>query len=242
MFRDFLEMFSGDTPPPSELLVLPPIGRFTLILITVSLYGLIVSMTYLFTHRENLHSRGYALTLVVLPPIVTIIIMMVGNNFASALSLGGAFAIIRFRSVASDPKDIVYVLFCMAIGLTGGVGLLLYALFVTIILCLVMVLLQRFKYAVSRKSSKTLRISIPENFNYQSAFDDILQRYATSYTHRRTRTTDLGSLFEITFDLIVPDDIDEKTMIDELRARNGNLPIVLVIGQSQSYDYIYRDP
>jgi hypothetical protein len=228
MLNDFLTMFS-----PTAL-GLPPVGRFILIILAMVVCGLIVSVTYLFADKERIPSQSYALTLVILAPIVTIIVMMVGNNFASALSLGGAFALIRFRSVPSDPKDIAYVLFCMAIGLTGGIGLLFYAFGVTITLCLVMIALERFRFATPRRTRKTLKITIPENFNYQNAFEDIFEKYVTDVVQKKTRTTDVGSLFEITFDLTMSNDADEKAFIDELRTRNGNLPVVLVLGESQT--------
>jgi hypothetical protein len=231
MVNDFLDMFSATA------LSLPSIGQFILILLSTVVFGFIVSVTYLFSDKHRTPLRSQALTLVIMPTIVTVIVMMVGSNLAAALSLGGAFAIIRFRSVASEPKDIAYILFCMAIGLTSGTGLMLYALCVTIALCLVMFVLERLRFAVLKRTFKTLKITIPENFNYQNAFDDIFQRYATDVVQKRVRTTDLGSLFEITFDVTMQNDVDEKAFIDELRARNGNLQVILVLGESNAMPF-----
>ncbi|MCL2014012.1 MAG: DUF4956 domain-containing protein [Oscillospiraceae bacterium] len=208
---------------------LPPVWIFALILVCMVLFGVIVSITYMLTDKNKVPAQSFALTLVLLPAIVCTIVMMVGNSLAGALSLGGAFAIIRFRSVPGDPKDILYILFCMAIGLPGGRNHLIYSLCVTIVLCSVMFVMHFVRFAAPRRTRMILKITIPEDFNYHNAFDDILRRYASSISRQRVRTTDLGSLFEISFALTIMQNADEKAMIDELRSRNGNLPIVLVL-------------
>jgi len=231
MFNDFLDMFQ------SSYQDLPSVSQIILILLVLSFYGLIVSLTYWFADKDRSPSQGYALTLVIIPPTVTVIIMMVGTNLASALTLGGALAIIRFRSVPSDPKDIAYVLFCTAIGLTGGRGLLLYALCITLVLCLVMLLLQQFRYAAPTRTQKTLKITIPENFNHQHAFDEVFKKYFSKAAQKRIRTTDLGSLFEVAYSITMPDNADEKAFIDDIRALNGNLPVVLTVSDTPTVPY-----
>jgi len=223
MFGDFFDMFD------SKPMGLPPVEQFILILLTVAAFGLLVSITYLLTEKNRVPSQSLALTFVILPAVACTIIMMVGNNFASALSLGGAFAIIRFRSAPGEPKDISYVLTCMAIGLTAGRGFMLYALGVTILFCLVMTAMFLLKFAVPKRTDKMLKITIPEDFNYQGTFDGILIKYATNIIQQKVRTTDLGSLFEITFNLTIQKGTDEKAMIDEIRTLNGNLPVVLIL-------------
>ena len=223
MFGDFFEMFNAE---PKGL---PSIEQFLLILLTVAAFGLIVSVTYLLTEKNRVPSQSLALTFVILPVVACTIVMMVGNNFASALSLGGAFTIIRFRSAPGEPKDISYVLTCMAIGLTAGRGFMLYALGVTILFCIFMAAMFLLKYAVPKKTDKILKIIIPEDFNYQGTFDGILIKYAENIIQQKVRTTDLGSLFEITFSLTIQDGTDEKAMIDEIRTLNGNLPVILIL-------------
>jgi hypothetical protein len=223
MLAEFGDMFA---PRMADL---PSVTGFILILLTMAMLGLAVSVTYMLTDQNKTPTQSFALTLALLPSIVTIIIMMVGSNFASALSLGGAFAIIRFRSVPGNPKDITFILFCMAIGLTGGMGFMLYAIAVAGTLCSVMLLLHFVRFAAPKRTRKQIKITIPEDFNYHNAFDDILKRYATNVVRKRVRLTDLGSLYEVTFAITMVDSTDEKKMLDEIREKNGNLPIVLVL-------------
>ncbi len=191
--------------------------------------GLLIAFVYMKTHKTASPSRGFALTLVMLPAVVTIIIMLVGNNIARAFSLAGAFSIIRFRSAPGDPIDITYVLFSMAVGLAAGMGYLLYAAIVAVALCAVMVLLEVFKFGKSASAEKLLKITIPENLDYEGAFDGVLQKYTTSARLQRVKTVNLGSLYEINYRVTTKDGVSDKAFIDELRCRNGNLNITLLL-------------
>ncbi|MCF0231011.1 MAG: hypothetical protein HUJ63_01795 [Enterococcus sp.] len=74
---------------------------------------------------------------------------------------------------------------------------------------------------------KLLRITMPESLDYNEVFDDILERYTVKSKLVRVRTTNLGSMFEISYEITMKDTNDIKPMIDEIRTRNGNLNISL---------------
>ena len=150
----------------------------TLIIIGASIIlGLIISISYMKTSKEEVVTSGFAVTLIMLPAIISIIILLVGNNVARAFSLAGAFSIIRFRSEPKDPKDISYIFFTLAVGLSAGMGYVGYAVLFTIILCLIMFILKFINYGEADKSFFELRITIPENLNYENVFDDVLKKY-----------------------------------------------------------------
>jgi hypothetical protein len=199
--------------------------------------GLLVSFVYMKTHKTKNPSQSFTFTLALLPTVITVIIFLVGNNVARAFSLAGAFSIIRFRSAPGDPKDITYVLFSMAIGLAAGMGFILYAVVVGVVLCALMLLLELCKYGHSRGTEKILKITVPENMNFQHAFEDILQKYTLSSTLRKIKTADLGSLYELNYSVVTKDGISEKDFIDELRCRNGNLNIVLSLDAPANSDF-----
>lgn len=191
--------------------------------------GLTVSLVYMKTHKTHTPAQSFVLTLVTLPMVITVIILLVGNNVARAFSLAGAFSIIRFRSAPGDPKDITYVLMCIAVGLAVGMGFIAYAVVVAAVLCLVMVLLEAIKFGRPKGANKLLKITIPENLDYENTFDAIMQKYTLSSTLYKVKTTDLGSLYELSYSVTTKNDISEKDFIDELRCRNGNLNITLVL-------------
>ncbi len=212
------------------------IGSLLLALLMAFALGILLSAVYMKTHKDKTPSQSFALTIVMLPAIITIIILLVGSNVARAFSLAGTFSIIRFRSAPGDPKDIAFVLFSMAVGLACGMGYLLYGAIVAILLCAAMLMLEVFKFGKLRSSPKLLKITMPENLDYQGAFEDILNRYTLKHNLTKIKTTDLGSLYELVYVVTTKDDIREKEFIDELRCRNGNLNITLIMN-AQSGEY-----
>lgn len=191
--------------------------------------GMVISLVYMKTHKDKTPSRSFSLTLVMLPAVITIIILLVGSNVARAFSLAGAFSIIRFRSAPGDPKDITYVLFSMAVGLSCGMGYMVYGAIVAALLCAVMFILELFQFGKEKSTAKVLKITIPENLDYPNAFDGIMKKYTLSYKLTKLKTANLGSLYELVYTVTMKDGLGEKDFIDELRCRNGNLNITLVM-------------
>lgn len=199
------------------------------------LLGGIISYTYMKTNPAG-YSQSFTLTMVLLPVIVAIIILLIGSNVARAFSLAGAFSIIRFRSAPGDPKDITFVLFTMASGLACGVGSFGYAVFFTIILCVLMVILNRTKFGVRTTMQKTLKVTIPENLGYEEAFDEVFAKYKVGYELKKIRTTELGSLYELVYAVTIDDNTSQKELLDAIRCRNGNLDLSLTMSPT-TYDY-----
>ena len=158
---------------------------------------------------------------------MSVVIMLVGSNVARAFSMAGAFALIRFRSVPGDSKDITSVFFSMAVGLATGLGYIKLAIVITVIIGIVYFVLMISKYGVLKNNDKTLRITVPENLNFTGSFDDLFDTYTNSRSLDRIKTTNLGSLYELTYTVSLKKDTDEKKFIDEIRCRNGNLNIIL---------------
>lgn len=203
------------------------IGTALISIVAAAVLGLIISLIYIFSDKNKKYSTNFAITLVILPAVVTIVIMLVGSNLARAFSLAGAFALVRFRSVPGDSKDIASVFFAMSTGLATGMGYIGFAFAATGIIGILYLTLMRSGYAVRRRTEKELKITIPEDMNYQGAFDDLFEKYTKKRSLDKIKTTNLGTLYELTYHISMIDNIDEKQFIDEVRCRNGNLNIVL---------------
>ena len=206
-------------------------GAVVTMLIAVS-FGIVIGFTYYMTQKEN-YQRSMAVTLVMLPIILSVIILFVGSNIARAFSLAGTLSIIRFRSAPGDPKDIGFIFFDIAAGLACGVGLYGYGALFVLILCVLIIALEKGNIFDKKEVHKTLKITIPENLNYESAFDDVLSRYTQTYTLNKIKTTDLGSLFEVVYDVVMLREHNEQEFLNELRCRNGNLTIILAVSPSK---------
>lgn len=203
------------------------VGSTIITMLAALFLGGIIALTYRLTQDETLYQRSLAVTLFMLPVILAVIILFIGSNIARAFSLAGTLSIIRFRSNPGDSKDIGFIFFDIAAGLACGVGLYGYGILFTAVLCAALILLEKVNLFKPKNIQKTLKITIPEDLNYQSAFDDILDKYTKKYTLSGIRTTDLGSLFQLSYNISVGSDINEQEFINELRTRNGNLTIML---------------
>lgn len=205
-----------------------------IVIITSIILGILISVVYMKTNKKSNFNSGFSTTLIMLPVIISIIILLVGNNVARAFSLAGAFSIIRFRSAPGDPKDIAYIFFTLAIGLTCGMGYITYGVLFTFILSAVMIGLHITKFTEPKNKNMQLKITIPEDLNYEGVFEEILDNYTASYNIERVRTRDFGSLFELTYLINLKSNVNQKSFLDELRCRNGNLNITLTLS-STSY-------
>jgi hypothetical protein len=208
-----------------------------LITIVISIVlGGIISLTYMYTNRSGF-SQNFTLTMVLLPTIVAIIILLIGSNIARAFSLAGAFSIIRFRSAPGDPKDIAYVLFTMAAGLAVGTGYYGYAILFTIMLCVMMIILNRLNFGSRKTMQRTLKVTIPENLGYEEAFNEVFNRFGVQQELKKIRTTELGSLYELIYTVTMQSSTDQKAFLDEIRCRNGNLDLSLTMSPSPINEY-----
>lgn len=198
-----------------------------LILMAASLvFGLAYALLYRSLERC---SRSFALTLSLLPAVISMVILMVSGSIGAGVAVAGTFSLVRFRSAAGSAKEIVSVFIAMAIGLACGMSFPLLAAVFTGILCAVYVVFRRFVFSDDGEAEleKTLQITIPEDLEYAGLFDDIFEKYTTGARLVRVKTTNLGSLNRLSYDLCLRHMGCEKNMIDELRCRNGNLEINL---------------
>lgn len=188
--------------------------------------GLLLSLSCTYRSRS---SKSFLMTLVLLPAVVCVVIMMVNGNIGAGVAVAGAFGLVRFRSVPGTGKEITMLFLAMGAGLIAGMGYLGFALIFTAIMCLVSVAYVRLSGRLQKNAPlyKTLNITIPEDLNYSCVFDDIFDRYTSARELVRVKTTNMGSMFRLTYDVTLKAPALEKEMIDQLRCRNGNLEITV---------------
>lgn len=196
--------------------------------------GLIMSLVYLFTYRKENYSKGLSITIILLPAIVATIIMMVSSNWGAAFGVAGAFSIIRFRSTQGNPKDLAYIFSALAVGLACGQGYIVAALVMVVVLAAVLLILYFVGYASPRSEKMNLKITIPESLNYTGVFDEVMAKYTNSFKLVKVKSTNFGTMFDLTFVIAFKKDVDQKLFLDDLRCLNGNLNIML-------QDFVY-DP
>ena len=202
------------------------VGNFLICILAALVLGTITALVY---HFRTDCSRSFMATLATLPAIVALVIMMVGGNLGTGLAVAGTFSLVRFRSMPGTAREIVEVFLSVTLGLACGTGLVLAAVVFAVVIWIFSLLLDITKFG-GRKNEllrKTLRITVPEDLDYTGVFDDIFSEFTSSWNMVSVKTTNLGSLNKLTYEITLKNPKSEKEMIDQLRCRNGNLEISL---------------
>lgn len=185
--------------------------------------GFAIAMVYRF---EEKHSSNFIASLIILPTLVQFVIMLVNGNLGAGVAVVGAFSLVRFRSVPGSSKEICYIFLAMSIGLATGMGFVGFATLFTIIALLVLFLIIKLPIFKTSQNQKELRITIPENLDYTEVFDDIFQAFTDNVRLNKVKTTNLGSMYELHYEVQLKDISKEKKLIDAIRCRNGNLTVI----------------
>ena len=170
-------------------------------------------------------SQSFAVTLAVLPAIVQIVIMLVNGNVGAGVAVAGAFSLVRFRSVPGTAREIGVIFLAMALGLATGMGYVVLAAVFFVVIAAVLFLLTKLGFGTRRTDERLLRITIPENLDYDGLFDDLFATYTTAHTLERVKTANMGTLYEVQYRVTLRDAQVPKAFLDALRCRNGNLNI-----------------
>lgn len=201
-------------------------GDFLLCMGCSLLIGLILAFSCRYQCR---YTKSFLVTLTLLPAVVCVIIMMVNGSVGAGVAVAGAFSLVRFRSAPGTGREITMLFLAMGAGLIAGMGYLAFALLFTLIMSLMNVVYNHLDFGEKRTGERyrTLSIMIPESLDYDGVFDEVLRHYTSDYTLTRVKTTNMGSMFRLSYDLTLRDGVSEKELIDQLRCRNGNLEIML---------------
>lgn len=188
--------------------------------------GMILAGSYMWKTR---YTKSFVATLAMLPAIVCVVIMMVNGNVGAGVAVAGAFSLVRFRSVPGSAKEIGAIFLAMGTGLVVGMGYIGYAFLIAVIFGGMTVLYNQLDFGAGKGMAlyKTLHITIPEDLDYTEVFDEVLKKYTEKCELVQVKTTNMGSLFRLTYHLKLKKINEEKNMIDELRCRNGNLEITV---------------
>ena len=209
----------------NELTQVIGVGDFLLCLGVSLFLGLIMAAAYMF---KNEHTKSFLITLALLPAVVCVVIMMVNGNIGAGVAVAGAFSLVRFRSAPGSAKEIVTIFLAMGAGLIAGMGYLGFAALFTVIMCAMFLIYNAVAdNAKSEAVNKTVKITIPEDLDYTGVFDDIFDEYTKKSELVKVKTTNMGSMFRLTYNVTLRDATKEKEMIDRIRERNGNLEILV---------------
>ena len=217
MLNTLMEKLVGNTDLSVTAFLIPILSALVM--------GLILSK---FAPDEG-SSRGFKVTLALLPAVVCVVIMAVNGNIGAGVAVAGAFGLVRFRSAQGSAGGIGNLFLAMALGLLAGMGYVFYAVIFELIMIAVMSLYKAAGLGEDKGSElvRSLRITIPEDLNYTEVFDEIFEEYTTEHKLISAKTSGMGSVFKLDYTLTLSSADVEKKFIDDLRCRNGNLEIAM---------------
>ncbi len=226
-------IFKGIFDSATEEVISVP--AFLLCLGVSLIIGIFLAVVYTYKSR---YTRSFVVTLAMLPAVVCAVIMMVNGNIGAGVAVAGAFSLVRFRSVPGTAKEIGAIFMAMAAGLIAGMGYLAYAVLFSLLLGMIMLLYHRLGLGAIKHGDrdKILRVTIPEDLDYSHVFDDLMEKYTTACDVVSVKTTNMGSMFKLTYHLTLKDTDMEKEFIDALRCRNGNLEISMSCQEVNGYE------
>lgn len=209
-------------------------GTFSILSVAMALgtafvLGLLIALLY----RKVAVSAGFTIILAVLPLLVTSVIMIVNGNLGASVAVLGAFGLVRFRSAAGTAREIGFIFFAMAVGLAAGMGFLSLAFIITITTGFVILVLEKIHFGDVESNERELRITIPEDLNYDGIFDDLFFEYTKHTKLEKVKTTNMGTMYELFYRIQLRDSKKQKAFIDALRCRNGNLTIMMGLVQRE---------
>ncbi len=219
-------------PPITDIELTP--ANVVISLMFSLVLSFILALTFIYANKKRGYISSFPTAIVLLAPLMAGVTMIININVITAVSLGGAVALLRIRSYPKDTKDIISLFFAIVIGVGCGTGYFGVTVIITVIMCAVMILTAVFNFGVPKKTNMLLKITIPEDLNFEGAFDDILDEYTDDYNLKEIRTTDFGSLYELRFIINLPESVNRREFIDQLRTRNGNLDVILTL---REFDY-----
>lgn len=210
----------------SDLVSTISVTDFLLCLGTALILGLAMALTYM--HRTR-YTKSFVVTLSLLPAVVCVVIMLVNGNIGAGVAVAGAFSLVRFRSVPGTAKEICALFLAMGTGLIAGMGYIGFAVLFTLVMCIMFIVYNHIDFGTKKNSNsyKILSVTIPEDLDYSGIFDDIFEKYTSSNDLIKVKSTNMGSMFKLTYNIVLKDVTKEKEMLDMIRCRNGNLEITV---------------
>ena len=184
--------------------------------------GVLTALVFSFRSRST---STLTVALALLPPIVTLVIMMVNGSIGAGLAVAGTFSLVRFRSAPGTAKEICGVFMATAIGLACGMGYVGVAALFFLVMAVFVLLLSLLRMGETSSSYRHLKITIPETLEYDGLFDDLFDKYTSRRELVKVKTTNMGTLYELSYDIYLKDGEVKKEFIDAIRCRNGNLNV-----------------
>lgn len=196
---------------------------FLICVLTALVLGLLTALVFT---AYSYHTGSLTISLALLPPVVAVVIMLVNGNVGAGLAVAGTFALVRFRSVPGTAREITGLFMSVSLGLACGMGYVGLAVLFFVIMGSAALILGKLRFGEGSRAVRQLKITIPENLDYETLFDDLFEKYTLSHELLRVKTSNMGTLYELCYEVRLKEAGISKAFLDEIRCRNGNLTVI----------------
>ena len=207
MFEDFQNITANNSDP---LIILKNLG-------VALLCGLIIALVYRISYRGASYSAQFVNSLVLLSLITSVVIMVIGNNLATAFGLVGAMSIIRFRTAVRDVQDIVFIFFSLSIGLAAGVGLGTLAIIGTVFIGLIVFLVIATDLSAPKQRHYMLQISFNDG-SQQAELEEILKKFCSSIKLISYQSNEMNSFIQVYYHVQLAKRSEHNLLVDALKS------------------------
>ena len=191
-----------------------------------------IATVYRWTFRGVSYSRGFVHALVLASLVTAILIMAIGNNLARGLGILGTLAIIRFRTQLRDPRDIIFMFACLAMGIACGAGVFNVAIVGTVCFCLAALFLSWSPFGSMREYEGLLRFVLPPKSPGESRIKELFDRYCSSAQLVAMREAAQGERLEYAYQVRLLDPSHKPDLLDGLCSIEGVSDASLVMQRS----------
>ncbi|MEM7161095.1 MAG: DUF4956 domain-containing protein [Bacteroidota bacterium] len=179
--------------------------------------GIVISLVYRYTYKGPSYSTSFTNSLVLLSMITAIVIMVIGNNTATAFGLVGAMSIIRFRTAVRDVIDIVFIFFSLAIGLAAGVGFKGIALVGTVLISLVIIVVVKTNFARPKRRNYLLQILYDNNDEAENGIQKELRKYCKQLKLVNLQTHEHNNNIEAYYHVVLRNQDKSSELLRQLK-------------------------
>jgi len=196
---------------------------FTALIVSFIL-GYILTLVYRKTHTGFSYEASFNFTLVMMTVIISVIMLVIGSNIALSLGLIGSLSVIRFRTVIKDSKDMAYLFWAVATGLSVGSANYLMAVLSVIFISILVIWLEKINFS---KSTNMDYVMVVQHALSQNEDRDVKLTHGTldqckvEWDIRSSLVDQNNSFAETTYSISF--NKTSLTNLDDLTQKIGNL-------------------
>ncbi|MFS9020688.1 DUF4956 domain-containing protein [Streptococcus cristatus] len=178
-------------------------------LVTGLILGIILAKVY---KHQTIYTKGFVITLSLLPAIISIIIFLVNGNLGTSVAVAGTFSLIRFRSAAGGSKELLAIFMATAIGITTGMGFLALGVFFTLLISFFWLLFEKMGFSSVSQTRRYVQIQIPAELDYEVLFEAIFETACKSFELTSVQSVD-NKFIKLDYVVDLKPDVSDQRLI-----------------------------